>query len=773
MPQNVGSSAQSIGGSSTSSTLPTQPARKPRVALACKRCKRRKQRCDGNSPVCSSCERSGNQCIYEKAIRPHYPGGKTLYINALEERIAFLEARLPAYAEDHFENESSKTDASPRRKGSLAQNPESPPSHHGSQSDEMEGGESNSIVDGVAYLSLCATGTTDNSPGPFYLGSSSGATIARMIQTSLFRKSGGRAIPKSSQYVQEVPPSFSSPTMAHSPTMMGIESVFDFPYPEQARLLFDTFFDRLHTRWPLLDRKVYSALFEKQYDQPKLPVIERSIMHLIYAIAARFLQLTRNPCGVDSERHLVAAIEPMDYILEQHSLGTVQFLLLLAVHGQRSPYGSGAWSQVRYAVSLAIELGLHRERKAVSRHCNARDLEIRRRVFWSCYSLDRSTSVLLGRAFAIADRDINVGDPSTSVEFWDLTHSEPAEASSSKWSNIEPFIHITKLDRLQSRIHRTVFRVDKDVLAGPPDERQKLDQKMVSMRQDLDHWLETVPQPPKDRKKITWMYDPESANHDSHDFYSLQYHKSILALLTILLPTLDPSDHRFATAAHSAASVCIAYKRLNQQKTLSYTMISLHSCFVAGLTLVYCTWRNRDLFGYDVFEATQACSQSLTIFGEKWAGAVKYRDIFDALSGSLFKTLVNPNGQGTSMPLDLQRPSARKSRQGDTAGAAQRAPPPESQPTQTMEHSMSEMVSDAVKEAFMEVDDEAPGGWQGWRMWNEMLGDGKDEGAQIDGMSAAYGQHFDMTGMQAMDDGQHYDPMDASGWDFGGVQGLR
>lgn len=31
------------------------------------------------------------------------------------------------------------------------------------------------------------------------------------------------------------------------------------------------------------------------------------------------------------------------------------------------------------------------------------------------------------------------------------------------------------------------------------------------------------------------------------------------------------------------------------------------------------------------------------------------------------------------------------------------------------------MVSEAVKEAFMEVDGEAPGGWQGWRMWDEMV----------------------------------------------------
>jgi hypothetical protein len=94
----------------------------------------------------------------------------------------------------------------------------------------------------------------------------------------------------------------------------------------------------------------------------------------------------------------------MDYILEQHNLATVQFLILLAVYGRRLPYGAGSWSQVRFAITLCIELGLHRKRASA----NVRDLEIRCRAFWACYCLDRETSLLLGRTFAIADRDINV-----------------------------------------------------------------------------------------------------------------------------------------------------------------------------------------------------------------------------------------------------------------------------------------------------------------------------------------------------------------------------
>lgn len=156
-------------------------------------------------------------------------------------------------------------------------------------------------------------------------------------------------------------------------------------------------------------------------------------------------------------------------------------------------------------------------------------------------------------------------------------------------------------------------------------------------------------------------------------------------------------------------------------------MISLHSCFVAGLTLVYCIWRDRSLFSYEMLEATRDCSQSLTIFGEKWPGAVKYRDIFDALSGNLLKSIVNPGPSHASSEAPRRRHVSAEAAQY-VSGRAMHAQQPVLGPahahgTQTVDTSMGDMVSDAVKEAFMEVDGEAPGGWQGWRMWNEMVKD--------------------------------------------------
>jgi hypothetical protein len=66
-----------------------------------------------------------------------------------------------------------------------------------------------------------------------------------------------------------------------------------------------------------------------------------------------------------------------------------------------------------------------------------------------------------------------------------------------------------RLDQINSRTHKAVFRVDRDVFKGTADQRAKLDRKMATIRADLDE------------NKSTWMYDPESAYLDARDFYGV------------------------------------------------------------------------------------------------------------------------------------------------------------------------------------------------------------------------------------------------------------
>lgn len=384
----------------------------------------------------------------------------------------------------------------------------------------------------------------------------------------------------------------------------------------------------------------------------------------------------------------------MEYILEQRNLSTLQFLCLLAIHGQRSPYGAGSWPQVRYTLTLCMELGLHRKahRPAPSEEA-FRAMELRRRVFWTAYCLDRMVSITLGRPFAISDRDIDVEMPCPDTRFMDLTDAETH--ISSVWSNILPFLHIIKLRRIQSRIQRLLYRADKDIWSQNDEQKKTLDTKLDAILIDLDVWVGHIPKAPANSERSAWMYDPDASHHDSQEYFHLQYHKTLLGIFTALLPTLPKGDVRLASGLGSAAAVCKAYKRLNQQNILSYTVTALHGCFLAGLTLVYCLLKDASLFSFETIEATQACTQTLTIFAEKWKGATKYRDTFDVLSEALLKRIVTPLS-----PIDTH-----------------------SGPYKDAHCPLPAMPATSARDVLQDARYEAPGGLQAIRMLDEILGE--------------------------------------------------
>lgn len=92
-----------------------------------------------------------------------------------------------------------------------------------------------------------------------------------------------------------------SPPASSLPTPSPLDAFSGFPPPIQAERLFSVFFNRLHTRWPILDRKQYERVFERQYEQGAVSIVEKSMLHLVYAVSARFMQLTKQSCDVDHE----------------------------------------------------------------------------------------------------------------------------------------------------------------------------------------------------------------------------------------------------------------------------------------------------------------------------------------------------------------------------------------------------------------------------------------------------------------------------------------
>lgn len=213
-----------------------------------------------------------------------------------------------------------------------------------------------------------------------------------------------------------------------------------------------------------------------------------------------------------------------------------------------------------------------------------------------------------------------------------------------------------------------------------------------------------------------------------------RYHKTALSLYSALLPILAPQDQRFLYATQSAAAVCVAYKSLSAQRTLSYTIVALHDCFIAGRTLIYCLWRNPGLFDFNALEATRACSLCLTIFGEKWPGAVKYRDIFDSTSGSLLKTIFRDKDHRSKPPNHTTQASSLAAEVSSPLQQYGGMPPiPEvihgSPMHDGLENSIlgghgqhyGSTIYEAVKTAFTDSGGLGDDGWNGWRSLTEVV----------------------------------------------------
>lgn len=254
--------------------------------------------------------------------------------------------------------------------------------------------------------------------------------------------------------------------------------------------------------WPVMEPKQLRRLHR---DRAQLKDrFEIAALHLVYAAAGRFLETTGETGSFRSENHYRSAMALLGEILAlSASVQTIQILLLLAIYGLRAPRGPGAWPLVGIAMRMCIELGIHRKSVNVVGRDHEADDHLRC-VFWACYCLDRQTSMILGRPFAVADRDIDAELP--------LGINDQSRRS------LIPFTHICRLRIIESRIQQTVYRVDKAI-----DSSTMTAEIEANLRQ-LQAWKSTIPM----------QGDQGASSIHSRDSYVRRPHRSNLCCMQSL-----------------------------------------------------------------------------------------------------------------------------------------------------------------------------------------------------------------------------------------------
>lgn len=586
-----------------------RPGKRSRVALACQRCKTRKQKCNGASP-CSKCQSLDVSCEYVIPQKP-MPFGKNQYIKSLERRVADLETILAKQgmsdlSRDHWNSSLRSEQAGQFVEDAVDSSTHTPETDNDEQDLDWQDGVDN-VVSVLRSLSMDANGTG-------YIGGSSHVTMGK-----LFGFLGGHRGRTGSQS-RRAPAIMRA--LNHTEDGKDANPIDFAEVPaEIADRLLTGYLKHIATRFPV----IHSVWIRQVHDRRLFTtdLHERTILHLVYASAGRFLETAGEFGAFFPKRHYEAALRNLDAILDYDDMRSVSALMLMAVYCLRNPVGPGAWTYSRMAMLIVLNLGLHRKTSAMKR-TNVIEHELRKRLFWATYAFDRQISIPLGRPFAISDRDIDVPLPldideaTTAEDFASTTRHHVHDSAPEKSTSLSSFLQIVRIRRIESDIQQTIYRVD---------EIPEISSTIVDgFLERLEHWKTLIPLDARKKR------DVEAIPFDGYDVYMVYFFKCKRLLLYPQISKTPVNPRFLKECATACAGVCGAYKRLHQAMSVGYSIMALQTVFMAGLTLVYCIWISPDeIFDITTSNGIHDCSIVLFVIAERVRAAKKYRNAFEVI----------------------------------------------------------------------------------------------------------------------------------------------
>ncbi|KAL4978587.1 fungal-specific transcription factor domain-containing protein [Aspergillus desertorum] len=617
-----------------------------RGRTACTRCKTRKQKCDNGYPVCSNCLRVGAEC--DKAST------RDRYTRTLEERIAYLESQLKSTTT------SSRTAGNCAHPVAAFLSPHAQDTTGQGQTDGARGAGSgmgngidrNAVGELVGFLAI------NSSEAPAYIGSSSGLSLAanlgEMVQATVwnqvlsssrnqpffFGEGRGNSDPRVTGLPPQPTPSDKAPGLDR-PRTLRMEDLLamstDPPNDEMGGRILHAYLTRLHVRYPFLDRKELWRLHEDRWrlanaKREELTQSERFgvfKLYLTYAIGATTMQLSEKYDYVPPERFYITALQQVPAMCETRSVENIEAMTLLVVYHLRSASSQGVWYMVGLAMRTAIDLGLHR--KANEINLDPITAQMRRRLFWTVYYLERVVSMSLGRPFSITDRHIDLPLP---VDIDDdvrdpalLPPESPATTSPYGNSNgnstnhritsLTFSIYLITLRRIDSRIQHKIYRADRPL--------HSLRSKMDRLFLELEEW------------KVSAL---QRFTGSDLDYPMLHYNRALRLLIQPFLPSLPLTDPYYHICLRAAGDICQTHKRLHQTLEYGHSFLAVQTVFISGITLLYALWTHSDqVWSVRMSNDIRACSTVLFVMGERATWVKKYRDAFELLVNAAMEKL--------------------------------------------------------------------------------------------------------------------------------------
>ncbi|CAN9087326.1 unnamed protein product [Alternaria alternata] len=415
-------------------------------------------------------------------------------------------------------------------------------------------------------------------------------------------------------------------------------------------------------------------------------------------------------------------------------LEELQAVLLLAGFALLRPVAPGLWYIVGVAVRLGVDLGLHYEDGVGIDGAGAEDQtagtaffksegngnttaasggnpskidakergrrqwvrDLRRRLWWCVYSLDRLVSTCVGRPFGITDQIVTTEFPSLLDDRYITKEGflEPPVHQEKPTYKIVAH-HYFRLRLLQSEILQVLqHRQAQQARASGANRSNefmhtKLPSPFLINFESFRAWRVDI-----DRRLLEWK-DSAPTQMDagvqfSPLFLELNYWQALIMLYrqSLVVPSglqeelgntgsdmgspsmsnleeREDEDLVFLKVAEAGQKVLKLYRQLHRVHLVNYTFLATHHLFMAGISFLYAVWHSvhvRSLLSLDDVDFTVLAATSvLGDLVDKCPPAEACRDAFDRMSKATIQMCMSTTGFGPqalrSLPQAQQYPT--------------------------------------------------------------------------------------------------------------------
>ncbi|KAG0671260.1 serine/threonine-protein kinase dbf2, partial [Pichia californica] len=354
-----------------------------------------------------------------------------------------------------------------------------------------------------------------------------------------------------------------------------------------AKLAVNNYVNFIHIFYPILNIKDLLSSLNHIYTNPSgLDYHEKYIIFMVIAIGLEKGDLDSTLSTYYNQFKPIefynTAQRYLHRLLSNRTLETLQELLLLVVWMTSinifKDDNGDLWYLGRYVMSLAIELNLHKIPSS-NKYLSEYNKELRNRLFWSTYILERSNAVKFGRGLSIRKNDIQINYP----KFMNDDIIDDSSFYSYNRINLVPCLISIDLYEIYTLLLETIY-ISRTKGSKPKISDEEIFQYKIKIQDLITKTLERI---------------DKDVNNSLFCYHELKI-KTLIASIILNRPSpsfLSPDLRSLLTCKDNCMQCLDSFKYLIHTNWRS-SPSNLHDLVNISLTMIFCCWKtevNSDL----------------------------------------------------------------------------------------------------------------------------------------------------------------------------------